>query len=579
MSTAHMGFQTDTRSLTTPIHPGHYYDTGMSLTNDVFSDPQVMIDPSLTAVDPITRPPVPWQVYSSSWKQYPKDPMSSYLMFEQTPSFQNHYAPWQSRTEPASLAPFGRHESPISQLPGFSSGESLSPPTESDTCPRTPPYTSSSDPYQQPFGSDAWDAPQTQILFKDLGHAHESLSVNPYDVNPSQATTDDSVALSRSPSFGPDLGSKLNGRRSFDPFEHEPSHSVQAEIQVCTPTESVYPDPDKDADAEPEVSQDDKKDEDWTPKRTRRRSGDGKAVVAAARSGARNTRKRVKKETGTSTANSAPPRAAPKAPATGRACDVCDETFRDEVSLEKHRKSKHLRPFTCIFHFAGCKSSFPSKNEWKRHVMTQHLALHYWLCTQGACGKGINPAPPSRRSAQLPDGAIFNRKDLYTQHVRRMHVPNAYNKNHLSKALEAEWEGQLRELQGEAIQTRCQLPEFMKCPSTTCTQEFHGTNAWDERMEHVAKHLDKASEGREGPLSFGGTGDPTLTVWAEKPEVGVVRKVAEGRWELVNMLRGVAGPSNGHGKGKGASRAAASRKRRAEEEPEDEEDDAEGEDD
>lgn len=577
--------------MTTPIQPGHYYDTDMdmSLANDNFSDTQLMVDPSLQAMDPVTRAPLGWQVYPGSWGQYSKDPTTSYLMFEQAPCFQDQYPSWQNRTEPASVGHFGRHESPFSQHPTFSSGESLSPPTESDVYPSTPPDTSASPPFQQSLRcSDVWDS-QSQILFSGMGHAHETPSVNPYDVNPSQATAEGSVVLSRSPSFGAEYGSKLNDRRSFDSsFEQDQTPSIKSEIRVYTPAESMYPDPDKDVDLEPEVSQDDKKDGDWTPRRKRRRSNDNKTAAASARPGARSTRtlKHVKKEADLPVAFAAP-RAALKAPAMGPACLVCHETFRDEATLSKHRKTKHLRPFTCVFHFAGCQSSFPSKNEWKRHVMTQHLALHYWLCTQGTCGNCVVPTPQSRRSipgptgvsSQLPKGAIFNRKDLYTQHVRRMHVPEEHIKANRNKKPTPDWEDQLRDLQAEAEQTRCQLPQFMKCPSTTCTQEFYGANAWDERMEHVAKHLDKASEGTELPLRFGGTGDPTLTLWAEKPEVGVVRRVGESEWELVNMLRGgVVGPSNGNGKGKAAKGAAAPRKRRAEEQPEVEED-AEGDED
>ncbi len=64
----------------------------------------------------------------------------------------------------------------------------------------------------------------------------------------------------------------------------------------------------------------------------------------------------------------------------------------------------------CIFNFAGCKTTFDEERHWKRHVETQHLLLDYWRCTAGAC-------------ANHPNGAIFNRKDLFTQHLLRVHAP------------------------------------------------------------------------------------------------------------------------------------------------------------
>ncbi|KAL9051386.1 MAG: hypothetical protein Q9162_006040 [Coniocarpon cinnabarinum] len=65
------------------------------------------------------------------------------------------------------------------------------------------------------------------------------------------------------------------------------------------------------------------------------------------------------------------------------------------------------RPFSCPLAPYSCLKTFTSKNEWKRHVLTQHLLLGFWRCDL------------------CPDAATrpndFNRKDLFVQHLRRMH--------------------------------------------------------------------------------------------------------------------------------------------------------------
>ncbi|CAI4215089.1 unnamed protein product [Parascedosporium putredinis] len=167
------------------------------------------------------------------------------------------------------------------------------------------------------------------------------------------------------------------------------------------------------------------------------------------------------------------------------------------------------------------------KNEWKRHVLSQHLILDYWLCTDPAC---VRSRPDTK-------GTIFNRKDLYTQHVRRMHVPEHFKDSVNSKSPDPAWEARLREMQMGARQTRCPLPEYMQCPAENCHAEFKGTSAWDDRMEHVARHLDKPHEPR---VVFGGTQDDTLTNWAASPKVNIVRQVGPAKWELVVPLKTTA---------------------------------------
>lgn len=293
------------------------------------------------------------------------------------------------------------------------------------------------------------------------------------------------------------------------------------------------------------------------------------------------------------TSESNPAKVLPPPTSGGRgsfACPVCSHTVNNEGNLQIHIKKQHTRPFICVFRFAGCESTFASKNEWKRHVMSQHLLLHYWLCDLDGCADNKNdslaslPASGKRNRGTagrrvdnatadaeplgppLPDGAIFNRKDLYTQHLRRMHTPpkpkDASSAKPAAKktytpspqtAPPSGWDDRIRVLQSQAQRERCQLPAFMQCPAPRCPLTFSGADAWDQRMEHVAKHLERAAAGEEQPVVFGGLADPSLMAWATRPEVAVVRAHRPGRWVLNNPLR-----SAGEGRGAGRKRAASS---------------------
>lgn len=288
------------------------------------------------------------------------------------------------------------------------------------------------------------------------------------------------------------------------------------------------------------------------------------------------------------------------------ACSECNAgKFEDQAMLDAHVKKQHTRPFHCVFHFAGCSSTFASKNEWKRHVTCQHLLLHYWLCEEDSCAKQSNSAsasqaaspcsgPGSRRSRaawhatsssatipppNLPEGVWFNRKDLYTQHLRRMHMPPPVKKllqeakksssstmasSSASASLSQpvatapatadpvqEWDFRVKQLQESAKRTRCRLPNEMRCPAVAagCTEAFSGAEAWDQRMEHVARHLERAAGGEEAAVVFGSGHDTSLLRWAARPDVAVVRlATAEERaagaqvWLMNDPLQMRVGP-------------------------------------
>ncbi|WQF77380.1 hypothetical protein CDEST_02394 [Colletotrichum destructivum] len=57
-------------------------------------------------------------------------------------------------------------------------------------------------------------------------------------------------------------------------------------------------------------------------------------------------------------------------------------------------------------------------------------------------------------------------------------------------------------------------------------------------MEHVALHLERAADGREPTVQFGGENDPSLTDWASSLAVGVIKwSWVTGKWDLVNPLK------------------------------------------
>ncbi|TVY83105.1 hypothetical protein LSUE1_G002828 [Lachnellula suecica] len=166
-------------------------------------------------------------------------------------------------------------------------------------------------------------------------------------------------------------------------------------------------------------------------------------------------------------------------------CKSCDHApFKDTALLQRHIATSHTRAFVCVFAFAGCQSTFASKNEWKRHVSSQHLNLSAWVCELGACGKTGSVAKGSSK------GSEFNRKDLFTQHLRRMHAPFAVKRQNKKNA---EWEEKLKELQVSCLRVKRHAPASLACPVRDCPTVFEGATCWDDRMEHVGKHLEKAA--------------------------------------------------------------------------------------
>ncbi|KAJ5081117.1 hypothetical protein N7456_013355 [Penicillium angulare] len=160
------------------------------------------------------------------------------------------------------------------------------------------------------------------------------------------------------------------------------------------------------------------------------------------------------------------------------------------------------RTFVCSFAPYGCESTFVSKNEWKRHVTSQHLQLGFYRCDVGKCSvhhahstsTSSSPVPHSRTNSNTPTPGQpndFNRKDLFTQHQRRMHAPwlQSGRRRAPEDAEHAAFEASLEE-----VRQRCWVglrtpPLQSHCGF--CNEVFSGEGSWDVRMEHIGRHFER----------------------------------------------------------------------------------------
>ncbi|PUU82220.1 hypothetical protein B9Z19DRAFT_1099323 [Tuber borchii] len=188
---------------------------------------------------------------------------------------------------------------------------------------------------------------------------------------------------------------------------------------------------------------------------------------------------------------------------------VCREhpakVFNHASDYKKHMNQQHLRPFLCVFFFAGCTQTFGSKNEWKRHVNSQHLQLFYWHCDDSLCA--------DRK-------AIFNRKDLFGQHLKRMHPPPAGSKSSAAAHM-------------EAVIDRCRVerrqpPQHSRCGY--CKQEFEGPQGWEQRMEHVGQHYEKNNYKEYSSDCW--VPDEGLIKWAL--EHGIIEENNDGSYTIIS---------------------------------------------
>lgn len=184
-------------------------------------------------------------------------------------------------------------------------------------------------------------------------------------------------------------------------------------------------------------------------------------------------------------------------------CTASTQSRRHRRTVTSFLDNETPRIFTCSFAPYGCESTFTSKNEWKRHVTSKHLLLGFYRCDVGKCNIHTQntpfKSPKPRCTAPVPGQPNdFNRKDLFTQHQRRMHAPwvQARRRKAPTDNEYAEFESEL-----EGVRKRCwhglrQPPTRSHCGF--CGEDFSGSCSWDARMEHVGRHFE-----REDPACLG----------------------------------------------------------------------------
>jgi hypothetical protein len=150
------------------------------------------------------------------------------------------------------------------------------------------------------------------------------------------------------------------------------------------------------------------------------------------------------------------------------------------------------RPFPCPLASYGCSSTFSSKNEWKRHVSTQHIKLSFWRCD-------LCPPSADAKDDQTVYFNDFNRKDLFTQHLRRMHAAPKESPARSLKEFPVN-EDNLAEHQDRCLRRLRKAPQQSKC--LFCEKTFEGPSSWEERMEHIGRHLEKDGKGSVDMLNI-----------------------------------------------------------------------------
>lgn len=218
-----------------------------------------------------------------------------------------------------------------------------------------------------------------------------------------------------------------------------------------------------------------------------------------------------------------------------KSCSFCAHICPSMTALNKHVLTAHTRPFICAFARYGCPATFGSKNEYKRHVSSQHLRPGIYRCDIGSCVPQPRPQRRKSSSASFSKETAsegyneFNRKDLFTQHVRRMHGPS-------SSAPKSEKD--LFETGLEQIRTRCWVKLHDPPPRSVCgfclhasdgksgdrPVVFEGKSGWEERMEHVGRHLEKGERNEDE--------DVGLRDWMVQEGL-MDWSPAEGRWKVV----------------------------------------------
>lgn len=215
---------------------------------------------------------------------------------------------------------------------------------------------------------------------------------------------------------------------------------------------------------------------------------------------------------------------------------------RRRVTTTSDAENGAPRIFTCSFAPYGCQSTFVSKNEWKRHVTSQHLQLGFYRCDVGKCSihsqsatsnQYVTPSTsPRSRTSSPPPGLPndFNRKDLFTQHQRRMHAPwlKGGRRRTPTDAENSAFEAGLEEVRRRCWHGLRTLPQQSHCGF--CREVFSGDGSWDARMEHVGRHFEREDRQALGTEEE----DVALREWGLRE--GILTLVDGGRCRLVSLV-------------------------------------------
>jgi hypothetical protein len=102
-----------------------------------------------------------------------------------------------------------------------------------------------------------------------------------------------------------------------------------------------------------------------------------------------------------------------------------------------------------------------------------------------------------------------------------------------------EWEDKVKKLQNSCLKVRRTPPSKTKCPVRQCGQIFEGAASWDDRMEHVGRHLEKMNTIGNGAASnevIEQESDEFMIEWALTERI--IERRPSGGYKLYNEASG-----------------------------------------
>ncbi len=337
--------------------------------------------------------------------------------------------------------------------------------------------------------------------------------------------------------YSPEEAAPYSSLEKSDRFGPE-DEALGSSIQDNSRATSIQDDDDSAMGDSPEVDDDD----DYNPRAERRSHARRLSHKSATSRNPTLAPKRPQRTRNTTSQTVKPTKIAKKTPKTSGSspptgknpnllpCAHCSTGLTSESALKKHVLASHTRPFICTFHKYGCSSTVGSKNEWKRHINVQHMHLETWRCDVGVCAPPSCGSKEHKHSSPSPSGQLephgslyheFDRKDLFTQHLKRMHAPAPS----ASRAEKDRFEKSIEETQKRCHRRLRDPPSYTICPYCPHHPVF---DSWDDRVEHVGKHLERSDFDKNQEIE-----DDPLREWLSR-EGYLVWKGATMGWRLLD---------------------------------------------